>query len=88
MPLYEYYCEDCQRDFALLQSTSVNKEESVCSECGSSNVRYKMSTFSSSIPLRTTPGTLKAGPVTADELPNSKQILNLPIPRHVSEYHD
>ncbi|MEE8259406.1 MAG: zinc ribbon domain-containing protein [Nitrospinaceae bacterium] len=87
MPLYEYYCEDCRKDFTLLQSASVNKEETVCSECSSSHVRPQMSSFSSKIPLRTTPSTVKAGPVTADELPN-KGILNLPIPRHVSEYHD
>jgi hypothetical protein len=46
-----------------------------------------MSTFSSKIPPRSTPSTVKAGPVTADELPN-KNIMNLPIPKHVSEYHD
>ena len=87
MPLYEYHCEDCRKDFTLLQSTSVDKEETVCSECGSSQVRTQMSTFSSKIPPRSTPGTVKAGPVTADELPN-KSIMNLPIPKHVSEYHD
>ncbi|MEE9498114.1 MAG: zinc ribbon domain-containing protein [Nitrospinaceae bacterium] len=86
MPLYEYYCEDCRKEFTLLQSASVNKEETVCSECGS-NVRAQMSSFSSKIPPRTTPSTVKAGPVTADELPN-KRVLNLPIPKHVSEYHD
>ncbi|MEE9257916.1 MAG: zinc ribbon domain-containing protein [Nitrospinaceae bacterium] len=87
MPLYEYHCEDCRKDFTLLQSASVNKDETVCSECGSSRVRHQMSTFASKIPPRTTPSTVKAGPVTVDELPN-KQILNLPIPKHVSEYHD
>jgi len=87
MPLYEYYCEDCRKEFTLLQSASVNKEETVCPECSSSNVRAQMSSFSSKIPPRTTPSTVKAGPVTADELPN-KRVLNLPIPKHVSEYHD
>ena len=87
MPLYEYFCEDCRKDFTLLQSASVNKEETVCSECGSSNVRYQMSTFSSKMPPRTGTSAEKAGPVTADELPN-KNILNLPLPKHVSEYHD
>jgi putative FmdB family regulatory protein len=87
MPLYEYYCEDCRESFTLLQSASVNKEETQCYECGSSHVRAQMSSFASKIPARTSPSTVKAGPVTADELPN-KQILNLPIPKHVSEYHD
>ncbi|MDH5458777.1 MAG: zinc ribbon domain-containing protein [Nitrospinota bacterium] len=87
MPLYEYYCEDCQKGFTLLQSASVNKEETVCSECSSSNVSPQMSSFASKIPPRTGTSTMKAGPVTADELPN-KSILNLPIPKHVSEYHN
>lgn len=87
MPLYEYYCEDCRKDFTLLQSASVNKEETVCSECGSSHVRSQMSSFASKIPPRTSARSVKAGPVTADELPN-KNVLNLPIPKHVSEYHD
>ncbi|MDE1045767.1 MAG: zinc ribbon domain-containing protein, partial [Nitrospinaceae bacterium] len=43
MPLYEYFCESCQMDFTLLQSTDTNKGESECSECGSRNTRYKFS---------------------------------------------
>lgn len=88
MPLYEYYCEDCNKEFTLLQSASANQEETTCSECGSASVRRQMSTFTSKIPGKAVTDSLKkAGPVTADELPN-KNILNLPIPRHVSEYHD
>jgi len=88
MPLYEYFCEDCQKEFTLLQSASVNKAETPCSECSSANVRHQMSTFTSKIPGRAISNSVqKAGPVTADELPN-KNVLNLPIPRHVSEYHD
>lgn len=87
MPLYEYFCENCQKEFTLLQSTSFNKEETVCSECHSSKVRYQMSTFSSHLPPRTGTVAQKAGPVTVDELPE-KGLMNLPIPKHVSEYHD
>jgi putative FmdB family regulatory protein len=87
MPLYEYYCEDYQKGFILLQSVSVNKRETLCPECSSSNVYSQMFSFASKIPPRTGTNAMKAGPVTADELPN-KSILNLPIPKHVSEYHN
>lgn len=81
MPLYEYYCADCQKDFTLLQSTHVDKSATTCSECGGANTQYKMSACVSKIP-----GSPKktSTPVTADELPN-KSVLNLPIPRLRSE---
>lgn len=78
MPLYEYFCEDCQQSFTLLQSTSVNKEETVCEKCGSRKVHPRLSTFASKIQRS------KTGPVTVDDLPN-KNILNLPPPRLRSE---
>jgi len=49
MPLYEYFCEDCQSEFTLLQTADVNKEESVCSECGSKNTRHQFSSFAAKI---------------------------------------
>ncbi|NIQ03079.1 MAG: zinc ribbon domain-containing protein, partial [Nitrospinaceae bacterium] len=67
-----------------LQSVSANKEESRCSECGSSKVRPKMSTFSSKVTGMTSK---TASPVTAKDLPNTK-IFDLPKPRHVSEYQN
>ena len=81
MPLYEYDCDDCQKDFTLLQSIEVNKAETTCPECGGANTRYRMSACVSKIP-----GSPKkfSEPVTADELPN-KNVLNLPIPRLRSE---
>ncbi|MEC7641438.1 MAG: zinc ribbon domain-containing protein [Nitrospinota bacterium] len=80
MPLFEYYCEECQREFTLLQSSNVNKEETTCETCGGSQVRYKFSTFAP----KTQSVLVKKGPVTADELPN-KNVLNLPLPRLRSE---
>ncbi|GJL79476.1 MAG: hypothetical protein NPINA01_24650 [Nitrospinaceae bacterium] len=82
MPLYEYYCEDCQKEFTLLQPASVNKEDTTCSECGSSKVNHKFSTFTSKIQ-----GVSKASskkPVTEDDYPN-KDVFKLPIPRLRSE---
>ena len=83
MPLYEYFCENCQMDFTLLQSTNTNKEESECSECGSKNTRYKFSSFSAKIQGKPLADLQK--PVTADDLPN-KNVLKIPPARHISEY--
>jgi len=82
MPLYEYFCEDCQKEFTLLQSASVNKEETTCSECGSSRVNRRFSTFASKIQGVTKSSSAK--PVTEDDYPN-KDIFKLPIPRLRSE---
>lgn len=80
MPLFEYYCEECQKDFTLLQPTSVNKKETTCPDCKGKKVQYKLSTFASKI----RPSQSNKGPVTADDLPN-KNVLNLPLPRLRSE---
>ncbi len=81
MPLYEYYCDDCQKDFTLLQSTHVNKSETACPECRGANTHHRMSACVAKIPR----SPKKFGePVTADELPN-KDILKLPIPRLLSD---
>ena len=77
MPLYEYFCEDCQKEFTLLQSAEVNKEETACSECGSQNTRYQFSTFASKIPGSKQP---RKGPVTEKDFPNP-DIFKLPIPK-------
>ncbi|MEE9259199.1 MAG: zinc ribbon domain-containing protein [Nitrospinaceae bacterium] len=82
MPLYEYFCEDCEKEFTLLQSVDVNKEETVCSECGSKNTTHRFSTFASKV-QGGTPRTHKP-PVTEDDFPN-KDVFKLPIPRLRSE---
>lgn len=81
MPLYEYFCETCQKEFTVLQSASTNKEETVCELCGSGNVRYKFSAFASKV----VGGTPKSSrPVTLDDYPN-KDVFKLPIPKLRSE---
>ncbi|MBI5427204.1 MAG: zinc ribbon domain-containing protein [Nitrospinae bacterium] len=79
MPLYEYHCQDCQKDFTLLQSASVKKEETRCDECGSGNVERKFSTFASNVQR-----TSKSGPATINDYPN-KNVFKLPIPKLRSE---
>ncbi len=82
MPLYEYHCEECDQEFTLLQPASVNKDETTCSECGSSRVSHKFSTFSSKI--QGVSAASKKKPVTEADYPN-KDIFKLPIPRLRSE---
>ena len=81
MPLYEYFCEDCQTEFTLLQSTSTNKEETACEQCGSQKVRPQISSCVGKVQ-----GAPRTGvkPATLDDYPN-KTIFNLPKPRHISE---
>lgn len=81
MPLYEYQCQECHKDFTLLQSASVKKEETTCSHCGAGGVKTKFSTFSANTSNSSSQNT---GPVTAKDLPNS-DVLKLPVPRLRSE---
>ena len=80
MPLFEYHCEACQKNFTLLQSSDVNKEATVCPDC-KSPVIYKFSSFSAKV-LGSTKG--KGKPATEDDYPN-KDVFKLPIPRLRSE---
>ena len=45
MPMYEYLCAKCERDFEKLISSSESDERMTCPECGSHNVRKKLSLF-------------------------------------------
>ena len=80
MPLFEYHCKPCHKDFTLLQSADVNKEETVCTACNTP-AQYRFSTFASKV-SGSTKG--KAKPVTEDDYPN-KDIFKLPIPRLLSD---
>ncbi len=81
MPLFEYYCNDCKKEFTLLQSASVNKEETECPDCETKSMDYKFSSFAAK---STQTAMKRTSPVTADELPK-KSVLNLPLPRLRSE---
>jgi putative FmdB family regulatory protein len=46
MPLYEYYCDDCQCTFEVLRSFSQADEPVSCRQCSGSNTRRALSLFS------------------------------------------
>ena len=46
VPLYEYYCSDCQRKFELLMSYEASEaDEIVCTRCHGGHVRKLFSVF-------------------------------------------
>ncbi|TAK07604.1 MAG: zinc ribbon domain-containing protein [Candidatus Manganitrophaceae bacterium] len=47
MPIYEYTCQDCKKQFSLLQSISSRPEETACPYCGERKSRRLFSTFAS-----------------------------------------
>lgn len=44
MPLYEYYCSDCNSKFELLASHR-HADDVVCTKCHSENIRRLLSVF-------------------------------------------
>lgn len=46
MPIYEYVCNKCKKGFSLLQKVGSSEKDTVCPECGSKDVRKKISSFS------------------------------------------
>ena len=49
MPMYEYHCEGCGKDFEEQQSLSFNPAETECPYCYTKKASRKISSFSSSI---------------------------------------
>ena len=47
MPLYEYYCENCDEVFEALRSVSASDEPSPCPKCGREAGRIMPTTFAS-----------------------------------------
>ena len=45
MPLYEYRCEKCGRNFDLLVRSATQQNEPQCPHCGSSKVTKAISLF-------------------------------------------
>ncbi len=46
MPIYEYKCLDCNERFSLIQKMSTKEKDTICTKCGSNNVKKEISTFS------------------------------------------
>ncbi|AQQ08516.1 putative regulatory protein, FmdB family [Sedimentisphaera cyanobacteriorum] len=46
MPMYEYSCEECGKKFQFFQKSMQSEKKQSCPDCGSSNVRKLISSFS------------------------------------------
>lgn len=49
MPLYEYYCDKCERVFEALRSIKDSDQPTKCPECGAASDRILPTTFSSMV---------------------------------------
>ena len=47
MPLYEYKCSECGRNFDRLVSISEASKNQVCPHCGGKNTKKQLSVFAS-----------------------------------------
>jgi putative FmdB family regulatory protein len=47
MPIYEFVCKECAKNFEDLVLSSSQINEVICPVCGSGQVKKKMSTFAS-----------------------------------------
>ena len=45
MPIYDYFCNDCHKNFELVLSLHENDEEVKCPKCGSKNVEQEAAAF-------------------------------------------
>jgi putative FmdB family regulatory protein len=49
MPIFEFICQQCENPFEELVRSSSSLEGLVCPECGSPQIKRKISTFASKI---------------------------------------
>jgi len=45
MPIYEYVCLDCKKEYEILRSINDADQPMACNECGGENVKRKLSLF-------------------------------------------
>ena len=45
MPLYEFYCDRCQKEVAITQSMSEHARGAACPKCGNRDMRPLVGTF-------------------------------------------
>ena len=43
MPIYEYVCLDCKKEYEVLRSFNEADKPMACNECGGENVKRKLS---------------------------------------------
>jgi len=43
MPIYEYVCLDCKKEYEILRSFSESDKPLACNQCGGENVKRKLS---------------------------------------------
>jgi putative FmdB family regulatory protein len=48
MPMYEYRCDECGREFEQLRRMSDADRDVICPECSSDHVRRLLSSFATS----------------------------------------
>ncbi len=49
MPIYEYICNSCNRDFTLLQKMGSTEKDTICPHCGSRDIKKLISNFCCSV---------------------------------------
>jgi len=57
MPIFEFQCQECGNPFEELVFSSSAIAELTCPNCGSENIRKKLSTFASKVAGKTSFGT-------------------------------
>jgi len=45
MPVYDYLCQDCHKEFELVLTFSEHDKDVVCPHCGSKNVEQEATAF-------------------------------------------
>ncbi len=45
MPLYEFHCSNCRKDFELLVRKQADLDQAACPECGTKKVKKIFSVF-------------------------------------------
>lgn len=46
MPIYEYICKDCNKQFEIIVTSSATRDKIACQHCGSPNTRKTISATS------------------------------------------
>ncbi|NWF75554.1 MAG: zinc ribbon domain-containing protein [Nitrospirae bacterium] len=58
MPIYEYICNKCNKNFTLFHWISSTEDEILCPGCGSRDISKKISKFSCSISATSSSGNI------------------------------